>query len=563
MVTFKHVVAATTLSVIMLFGAATPAQAAALSEAQINAIIGLLTTFGVDQTVIDNVSASLAGRVIPDPIAHPATRTSCVNLLNNIHLGSTDANTNGEVTKLQNYLITEGYLTGTPTGYYGRLTAQAVGTLQYSFGLVTGTTDLSYGYTGSRTRAAISCATSRGALSAVPSSGKAPLDVTFTATVASSYFGGANIDFGDGTPEVQACPPGGTCTDVGTKHTYSPTSAGSFKASLVGIGQNSRTLLGTAYVVITSGSTTAPWAIIDPRSLTSTLENPTISGTAKNTHNDLVSFSLSNTAGDSIYDSGALDVVSGKWSGKVAIDLAPGSYTVKVLDGDNKGPGTVLTTGTLVVHASTAGAPTASLTVNGEKEVWVSVGSPLDYAWSSTNAASASSKYTVNTPDVCASSGTADAFSLDATSRSGTRHVNAIATCRYNRTYTLTYSVVGAGGETVSDSVIIHVSLVATLSASPNPCTILTGVQCSSTISWKVPTPGQVVQVWTTTISPGSTWALFSCTTGPSSKVAPWIPRAPTDAALFHIFQTKTCDTTERRSPIPDATLTVRGDVQS
>ena len=286
------------------------------------------------------------------PTILPPPSTSCANINANMHVRSTDAATGGDVTTLQNYLIENGYMVGLATGYFGLLTADAVGKLQLSLGIATSLTDPNYGYMGPRTRGAIACS-GRGALSAIPSSGKAPLTVTFNANVASSYFGGANINFGDGTPEQQACPPGGTCTGVTLTHTYSPTGTGSYKASLVGVGQNSSTLLGTAFIVITSSSSTAPWAIIDPRSLVSTLENPTISGTAQNTHNDLVSFSLSNTAGNSIYDSGALDAISGKWSGKVGVDLAPGSYTVKVLDGDNKGPGTVLTTGTLTISGAT------------------------------------------------------------------------------------------------------------------------------------------------------------------------------------------------------------------
>lgn len=67
----------------------------------------------------------------------PATGTSsCLNLNNALVIGSTDAATNGEVSKLQNFLIAAGmYPEARITGYYGTLTAQAVVRWQKAHGM--------------------------------------------------------------------------------------------------------------------------------------------------------------------------------------------------------------------------------------------------------------------------------------------------------------------------------------------------------------------------------------------------------------------------------------------
>ncbi len=587
------------------------------------------------------------------PVIPPPPSTSCANLTANMHLRSTDAGTNGQVTVLQNYLIANGYMTGPATGYFGPVTGNAVGKLQLSLGIVTSYNDPNYSYVGPRTRGAIAC-TGKGSLSAIPSSGRAPLSVAFSGSLSgTSYFGGVKLDPGTGAEAQPVCDPSASCGSFKIGYVYQ--NVGTYTAKLLGLGEGVLSqVLGTATIVVTSASTTAPSAIIDPRSLFTTSANPTIYGTAQNVSS--VILKIARGAYTSV--TAPLAVTNGKWSyTETTTPFSPGSYPVEAVNGTTL---EALATGTLVVSSSTtaaaihvtpttaapgtsvtvswsgiasptlndwiglykvgepldashyasyeyvnclkyptvavpagscqypigatvplgdynfvlfpnnlytplaksevlhidAGAPTANLTVNGKEEIWVSVGSPLDYAWSSTNVASASSTYTVNTADVCPKTeNSGGAFSLNANTRSGTRHIDAIHNCRYNRTYTVTYSVVGAYGQTASDSVVIHVSLAATLSASPNPCTIpLGGAQCSTTVSWNVPTPGQVVQVWTTSLASGSSWALFSCTTGASSKDAPWI--AP-EGATFRIFQTKTCDAAEKRSPVPDGTVTV------
>jgi peptidoglycan hydrolase-like protein with peptidoglycan-binding domain len=71
--------------------------------------------------------------------ASGGTNTSsatCVDLNNALVIGSTDATTNGEITKLQRFLLAAGaYPEAQITGYYGNLTAQAVVRWQKAHGM--------------------------------------------------------------------------------------------------------------------------------------------------------------------------------------------------------------------------------------------------------------------------------------------------------------------------------------------------------------------------------------------------------------------------------------------
>jgi len=60
----------------------------------------------------------------------------CISLQTSLlRFGSRDASTNGEVTVLQDFLISKGMLGGQTTGYYGRLTVNAVKVYQRSIGV--------------------------------------------------------------------------------------------------------------------------------------------------------------------------------------------------------------------------------------------------------------------------------------------------------------------------------------------------------------------------------------------------------------------------------------------
>jgi len=93
------------------------------------------------------------------PTANAQTN-ACVNVSNTLRLGSTDAKTQGEVTKLQEFLTQTGdYTYGSATGYFGPATEAAVKRFQCREGIVCEGTAIGsgYGVVGARTRAAMRC----------------------------------------------------------------------------------------------------------------------------------------------------------------------------------------------------------------------------------------------------------------------------------------------------------------------------------------------------------------------------------------------------------------------
>ena len=78
------------------------------------------------QSQIQEMQARLA-QLIAAKNQQVSNTGACLSLNNALIIGSTDATTNGEVSKLQRFLISEGvYPEALVTGYYGNLTAQAV-----------------------------------------------------------------------------------------------------------------------------------------------------------------------------------------------------------------------------------------------------------------------------------------------------------------------------------------------------------------------------------------------------------------------------------------------------
>ncbi len=71
----------------------------------------------------------------------------CVSLGSNFGIGNFDIYAGGQVNALQTYLYQSGYMTRTPTGYYGAITANAVANFQRANGI------LATGYVGPLTRA--------------------------------------------------------------------------------------------------------------------------------------------------------------------------------------------------------------------------------------------------------------------------------------------------------------------------------------------------------------------------------------------------------------------------
>ncbi len=158
---------------------------------------------------------------------------ACFSPAVNMRYGADDSTTQGQVTSLQQYLVTQGYFdsANVGTGHFGRLTLKAVIAFQAAHGVP------ATGYVGPLTRASIQqhcgpvTSSTDTTLSATPTSGSAPLSVDFSG---SGLTGGNQyiIAYGDGSNSgaldaVNVCMgtinnPAG-CPRVHSTHTYAST----------------------------------------------------------------------------------------------------------------------------------------------------------------------------------------------------------------------------------------------------------------------------------------------------------------------------------------------------
>jgi peptidoglycan hydrolase-like protein with peptidoglycan-binding domain len=133
---------------------AVPVTAAGLTETQIQAIVSLVTSFGVDPNVVKNVEAALRGT----PTSGTTGSTACtyaLALTKRLAVASTDALTGGQVSTLQRFLALDPtvYPEGLVTGYFGPATERALKKWQDTYGVITaGIPDDGYGIAGSNTR---------------------------------------------------------------------------------------------------------------------------------------------------------------------------------------------------------------------------------------------------------------------------------------------------------------------------------------------------------------------------------------------------------------------------
>lgn len=153
----------------------------------------------VSQAAISN-SASVKGSVE----TKSGLSARCFSFDTDLSFGKRDSVGKGWVHELQVWLAEKGYLSATPTGYFGQLTKEAVRRFQHDAGLP------ETGYVGALTREAVRKRCSgevtdkRGVrFAASPFSGVTPLDVSFNAKFAApvsaaDYY----VDFGDGTQET-------------------------------------------------------------------------------------------------------------------------------------------------------------------------------------------------------------------------------------------------------------------------------------------------------------------------------------------------------------------------
>lgn len=148
-----------------LLGAAPFAQAASLTAAQIDAITNLLQAFGADPATVANVQAVLEGTATStvssqtsggsgssDNSIQSTNSNGCSVLSGNLHIGSTG----DDVSHLQAFLGKDKnvYPEDSVTGYFGRMTEDAVQRWQAAHNVVsTGTPETTgFGFVGPQTR---------------------------------------------------------------------------------------------------------------------------------------------------------------------------------------------------------------------------------------------------------------------------------------------------------------------------------------------------------------------------------------------------------------------------
>ena len=151
------------LLVIGLLVLSLPASAQTIADlqAQIDALLkqvqALQAQLGEQGTAPAPAPTPPAGTAPPAP---PTNVAACLSLSYNLYLGLNNAETEGEVTKLQKYLAADAsvYPEGLITGFFGPLTEQAVKRFQAKNNIVSsGSPDTTgYGVVGQKTRVAIS-----------------------------------------------------------------------------------------------------------------------------------------------------------------------------------------------------------------------------------------------------------------------------------------------------------------------------------------------------------------------------------------------------------------------
>lgn len=108
-----------------------PAQAAGLTDAQIQAVIDLVSSFGADDSIVKNVGASLRGQAVSEAVRESRDDSNKLKLEALLRTGSSGE----EVKLLQKILASDPtlYPEGLVTGFFGSLTEAAVKRLQAKF----------------------------------------------------------------------------------------------------------------------------------------------------------------------------------------------------------------------------------------------------------------------------------------------------------------------------------------------------------------------------------------------------------------------------------------------
>ena len=430
---------------LSLFGAVGVAQASSLTSAQVSAIIGLLQSFGADQSVINSVSATLGGQT--------SSGLSCASFAD-VSYGQFDDTSGGRVSQLQTWLgipsSTFGFgtyghktqaawnsqcggtqptpqpnpiPTSTPTiaittsfasiggspamsfaVQYDHMPAAGVNIIN-SAGSVVWTQQLTAGGGGS-TVVALSTVLPAGNYTAQAFGQNANGSMVY-ATSAPYYFAGSSAPTCTLKTDKTTASPGDSITETwtsnnavsaffladssvavsGSRTKQTDPSATNYTWNDGLVVQDAAGNQGKcAATVQISGNLVASTATISQSSLTTTSGTPTLSGTASGVSAVYITVSGNNQYGTS---NGGVSVTNGQWSTTInprAIYAFPvGTYTVQVLTYNGSSVGTtVLATGTLTINASNA--PTCTIT---PAVTFANPGQSITVTWTSQNAVSA------------------------------------------------------------------------------------------------------------------------------------------------------------------------------
>jgi len=229
--------------VMVLFVGANFARAASLTDAQIQAIVGLLQSFDVDKTTIANVQAVLDGRSISQPAAGAP---ACVDLSANLYPDITDEISNGQVTKLQQFLALDAsiYPEGRVTGYFGPATLAGVQRWQSRHSIVSsGDPDTTgYGFAGPKTRLAMACGPATSPSQTVRPSPSMPFVVVNADTSTSTVPATPATPATPAAPAISATPatpatPATAASSTATSDTTAPSVPTGLSASAVSTSQ--------------------------------------------------------------------------------------------------------------------------------------------------------------------------------------------------------------------------------------------------------------------------------------------------------------------------------------
>ncbi|MBU6390065.1 hypothetical protein KGQ31_00770 [Patescibacteria group bacterium] len=136
-----------TFALAVTAGLPSVSHAGALTSDQVQAIMSLLSSFGAEQSVVNNVQSALTGQ----PVTPPSTTTWCYTFNNNLRVGSAG----NDVTQLVMALNKEGLMTG-KTDTFDEAVASAVTGFQEKYRadvLVPSGLQYGTGFVGSATRA--------------------------------------------------------------------------------------------------------------------------------------------------------------------------------------------------------------------------------------------------------------------------------------------------------------------------------------------------------------------------------------------------------------------------